>query len=380
MRSYHLSNGPPRCAFKVDIQKAYDTVEWSFLESNLVRFGFHQTMIRWIMKCVTTVSYSININGDLHGYFKGKRGLRQGDPMSPYLFTLVMEVLTLLLVRNACLSDFRYHPNCEEHEIINLCFADDLFIFSHADYNSVQIINAALEQFKDWSGLVPSMPKSTAFFANVTNSLKEQILGRVQLINSVLSSMQLHWQSVLLLPSAIIKEIECLMRGFLWCQGDMKKGKAKVKWAHVCLPKEEGGLGIRRLKTWNIALLTTHWKDRSGNNCDFSIKHVWESLRPTAPQVHWFSIVWHPYCIPRHAFVLWLLMGEKLKTQDSLQAWEISQGDVITCALCNMVPDSHDHLFFSCGFASRVWSLVLQHCEFVTFLLLPMHGRILRIY
>ncbi|XP_071694843.1 uncharacterized protein [Rutidosis leptorrhynchoides] len=105
------------------------------------------------------------------------------------------------------------------------------------------------------------------------------------------------------------------------------------------------------------------WKDRSGNNCDFSIKHVWESLRPTAPQVHWFSIVWHPYCIPRYAFVLWLLVGEKLKTQDRLQAWEISQGDVITCALCNMVPDSHDHLFFSCGIASRVWSLVLQHCD-----------------
>ncbi|XP_071714752.1 uncharacterized protein [Rutidosis leptorrhynchoides] len=58
---------------------------------------------------------------------------------------------------------------------------------------------------------------------------------------------------------AIIKEIEKLFRGFLWCQGEFKKGKAKVKWDIVCLPKEEGGLGIKRLKFWNIALMTSHF-------------------------------------------------------------------------------------------------------------------------
>ncbi|GJT41694.1 putative reverse transcriptase domain, reverse transcriptase zinc-binding domain protein [Tanacetum coccineum] len=99
MHNYHLDRGTPRCAFKVDIQKAYDTMDWNFLRTILLGFGFHNRMISWIMECVTTTSYSICINGTLHGYFQGKRGLRQGDPLSPYLFTLVMEVLTLMIQR-----------------------------------------------------------------------------------------------------------------------------------------------------------------------------------------------------------------------------------------------------------------------------------------
>ncbi|GKD52805.1 putative reverse transcriptase domain, reverse transcriptase zinc-binding domain protein, partial [Tanacetum coccineum] len=72
---------------------------WGFLKEVLVGFGFHARMIGWIMECVTTTSFSISINGSLHGFFKGKRGIRQGDPLSPYLFTLVMEILTLMLQR-----------------------------------------------------------------------------------------------------------------------------------------------------------------------------------------------------------------------------------------------------------------------------------------
>ncbi|XP_071688671.1 uncharacterized protein [Rutidosis leptorrhynchoides] len=72
--------------------------------------------------------------------------------------------------------------------------------------------------------------------------------GRVQLISSVLESMQIYWYSVFVIPDTIIKEIEKLIRGFLWCKGEMKRGKAKVKWGVVCLPKIEGGLEIKRLK------------------------------------------------------------------------------------------------------------------------------------
>ena len=145
VRGYHLNRGFPRCALKVDIQKAYDTVNWQFLQVILVQFGFHPIMISWIMKCVTTPSFMVSINGEFHGYFEGKRGLRQGCPLSPYLFTLVMEVFDLMLQRNISKSArFKYHWRCMEQKLTHLCFADDLMIFCYGNKSSIKVIKSSL--------------------------------------------------------------------------------------------------------------------------------------------------------------------------------------------------------------------------------------------
>ncbi|KAL2252015.1 UNVERIFIED_CONTAM: hypothetical protein Sindi_2323800 [Sesamum indicum] len=85
---YNQMRLPPRCALKVDIRKAYDTVEWDFLLAVLQLFGFPQTFTKWIEECVTTASFSIGLNGNPHGFFAGARGLRQGHYPPIFLFSL----------------------------------------------------------------------------------------------------------------------------------------------------------------------------------------------------------------------------------------------------------------------------------------------------
>ncbi|KAJ9535280.1 hypothetical protein OSB04_un001622 [Centaurea solstitialis] len=540
MRGYHLQRGVKRCAFKIDIQKAYDTVNWSFLEFILMRFGFHPCMVHWIMMCVTSASFSIRVNGEQCGHFRGMRGIRQGDPLSPYLFTLVMEVLTLMVKRKVMNADgFKFHPKCEKLGITHLCFADDLLMFCHGDVESVNVLKSALFEFSEVSGLKPSLGKSTSFLGNVVGRNREEIMrilpfklgvlpvrylgvpllstklfhkdcaglidkikkrvldwknkslsfaGRLQLINSVLSSISVYWASLFLLPVSVVKEIEKLMRRFLWSSGDAIKGKAKVSWKEVCLPKGKGGLGIRSLKCWNKALLAKQiwklidngesvwvkwmheyrlkgqnfwavgaihdaswfwrkvvrirgmfreqfvhvlgdgkrtslwfdawhpagplcnfiskrdiyaarlsldlrvcdmvvdglwvwpleiwikygnilqvhmprlidntwdklcWKSRKGVCVDFDVAAVWSDFFEDFNDFRWANLIWFSHGIPRHAFILWLAIKERLRTFDRLNCWGLIQNSI--CVLCNDEVESHNHLFVDCGYVQEVW-------------------------
>src|SRR5581483_2047785 len=108
----------------------------------------------------------------------GKRGIRQGDPLSPYLFTFVMEGFTMLL--RQCIAEaveFGYHHGCSDLGITHLCFADDLFVFSRGDVNSVGVLKKALDLFAIRSGLAPNFNKSDVFFGNVPLEEKNAILA-----------------------------------------------------------------------------------------------------------------------------------------------------------------------------------------------------------
>jgi hypothetical protein len=114
LRNYHRDKGSPRCALKVDLMKAFDTVRWDFLLSVLNTVGFPDIVIRWIKECITTPRFSISINGELNGFFAGGRGLRQGDPLSPYLFVLVMEAFSGLLNCMVNEGPFKFHWRCKK--------------------------------------------------------------------------------------------------------------------------------------------------------------------------------------------------------------------------------------------------------------------------
>nr|KAJ0222221.1 hypothetical protein LSAT_V11C200063020 [Lactuca sativa] len=287
VRGYHRDRGFSRCAMKVDIQKAYDTVNWSFLQDILFFFGFHPVMIKWIMCCVTTPTFMLSINGSFYGYFEGKRGLRQGCPLSPYLFTLVMETFNLILqrkIRNE--KFFKNHWGCKKQKITHLCFADDLMIFCHGNKASVKVIKEALDEFAGVAGLNPNLAKSHIFFGNVKANMKKKILDSLAFVEGKLPmrylglplistrlfirdckrlitahffssfSFPMYWASSMLIPMSVIKEIEKMMKNFLWNHDESKKGRAKMAWSAICKPVANGGLGLRSLRMWNKAILS----------------------------------------------------------------------------------------------------------------------------
>ncbi|GJY12248.1 RNA-directed DNA polymerase, eukaryota, reverse transcriptase zinc-binding domain protein [Tanacetum coccineum] len=170
-------SGAKRCAIKIDIQKAHDTVNWEFVRNVLILVGFHENMVKRIMNCITTASFSICLNGEVCGFFKGGRGLRQGDPISPYLFTLVMEVFNMIMIKNINASpSFKYHYGCKELKLTHLCFADDLMVLCNGDKISLNVIKKSLDEFSQVFGLFPNLNKSVIFFGSLNEDRKKELL------------------------------------------------------------------------------------------------------------------------------------------------------------------------------------------------------------
>lgn len=150
---------------KVDIKKAYDYVEWPFLEAMMMELGFPSQWVRWIMACVQSVSYSMQLNGLPFKPFQANKGLRQGDPLSPFLLAISMEYLSRCLDELKEDPDFNFHPKCERIKLTHRMFADDLLLFTRADNSLVTKIMEAFRKFSRASGLEASIEISCIYFA-----------------------------------------------------------------------------------------------------------------------------------------------------------------------------------------------------------------------
>lgn len=120
-------------ALKLDISKAFDRVDWSYLKCRMKIMGFSNTWIKWVMLCVTTVSYMVAFNGSTVGPINSRRGLRQEDPMSPYLFLFCVEGLSHVITKAAnegVVTGCQVSPNAPR--VTHLLFADDSFLFFKA--------------------------------------------------------------------------------------------------------------------------------------------------------------------------------------------------------------------------------------------------------
>ncbi|GKU86882.1 hypothetical protein SLEP1_g1354 [Rubroshorea leprosula] len=163
VKHYHKPQLSPRCALKIDLMKAFDFVSWDFIFQVLISLGFPAYFVNLLKICITTPMFSIVFNGNLCGYFSGKKGVRQGDPLSPYIFVVCMEVLSRMLNHAAIEGKFAYHPKCKKVQLTHLCFADDLIIFTNGSITSLDAIDDVLKQFYIISGLQVNYAKSELF-------------------------------------------------------------------------------------------------------------------------------------------------------------------------------------------------------------------------
>nr|GEW24794.1 hypothetical protein [Tanacetum cinerariifolium] len=187
---------------KINIAKAYETMDWNFLEKAITNFGFHERIV-WIMVCVSTARFTINLNGERKSYL------------------LVEE-------QNA---NFMFHMGCKELELTHLCFADDLLVVSHGDVESVRIIRDTMMEFSNISGLILDMEKIGKLLVKylgvplITKRLSSKEYR--QLIDKVKNRVD-DWKG-----RTIVKDNDKILKVFLWCKGEIKRGKAKVAWKTI---------------------------------------------------------------------------------------------------------------------------------------------------
>ena len=311
----------PGVLCKLDLAKAYDHVDWGFLLYMLQRCGFQPRWQRWILFCISTVHFSVLINGSPCGFFSSSRGLRQGDPLSPFLFVLVMEAMSRMLGRVASvglLSGFSVGgATGVPVEVSHLFFADDSLIMCEASLSQIEVLRSVLIWFEAVSGLRVNMSKSALVPVGEIPSLGElaaslgcEVLqlpisylglplgaphnsltvwnpvfekmerrlagwrrsylskgGRLTLLRSVLSSLPTYFMSLFHIPTSVASRLEKLQRTFLWDSSGETRKYHLVDWQRVCRPLQHGGLAIRQLCRVNEALLGK-WLWRFGHERD----------------------------------------------------------------------------------------------------------------
>ena len=162
---------------KLDIEKAYDHIRWDFLMQMLERMGFGSKWIRWNNGCISTASFSVLINGSPSGFFQSSRGLRQGDPLSPYLFVIGMEALSCLLKRDVegnFISGCRFGGR-DGGEIVvsHLLYFDDTIIFCEANPEQLMYLKWTLMWFETFSGLKINLNKSEIISLGRVDNMEE---------------------------------------------------------------------------------------------------------------------------------------------------------------------------------------------------------------
>ncbi|XP_027069890.2 uncharacterized protein [Coffea arabica] len=406
------SNRGGNVVIKLDMMKAYDKVSWPFLLQVLRYFGFSETWIDMIWRLISNVWFSVLVNGGSNGFFRSSRGLRQGDPISPALFVIGAEVLSRTLntlPTQRGFTPFKVPPHCSI--ITHLAFADDVIIFSSGAKSSLRLIKRVLDDYNEASGqrinpqkscflTHPRAPSQRAavvnqilgynkrdfpirylgcplytgrskkvYYTDIYNAVANRILswknqilslgGRVVLIQSVLSSMPIHLLAAASPPKGMLMVIEKLFAKFLWGSSNFGDKFHWIRWADLCRPKDEGGVGLRGLKQVYDS---------------FSIKLWWKFRQQ---QSLWAKFMSQKYCVGHHPCLadighpgsqVWQRMVTMQRFGEDNISWVVREGALDfwhdnwmgSGALCDKVEVFHDHSVVD-FVDRRAWNVDMLH-------------------
>ncbi|GLT68412.1 hypothetical protein SLA2020_406460, partial [Shorea laevis] len=345
----------PTLIFKADFEKAYDSVNWNFLDSMMEKLGFCLKWRRWIRECLSTSSVSVLVNGSPTEEFRMKKGLRQGDPLAPFLFLLVAEALNGLILK-AKEKDMYTGTvvGTEGLEVTHLQFADDSIFFCEASDLNIKVIkgilrsfelvsglkvnffksalygiNVKMEDISEWAetlncvvGCIPfkylgipvgANPRNLSTWTPVVDCLRRKLSnwkceslsfgGRIVLLNAVLSSIPVYFFSTMRAPRKVIKLLSSIQRTFLWGGNGGDRKIAWVRWEKVCTSRKDGGLGVKDLDRFNMALLGKwRWrlvmeKEALWNRvveAKYGIhgRRDWEGREVKINSSHWWKALW----------------------------------------------------------------------------------------
>jgi hypothetical protein len=162
------------------MMKVYDRVEWIFLQQMMEKMGFASGYVSIIMRCVQSARFSLKLNGGVSGVFNPSRGLRQGDPLSPYLFLFCVEGFSALL-RQAQVERqiLGVKFGSDGPTVTHLLFADDSIVFLEASATSLATLRGVLHDYEESSGQKVNLQKSSIFFGRGSHKNQRRSLMEV---------------------------------------------------------------------------------------------------------------------------------------------------------------------------------------------------------